>query len=144
MTDVLLQHTANGGEITFEQGLLVMSPTGLETAAYLSLFGGNERDSGLASTEKLQWWGNLGERDAARQYRSETHYLLRSLALIPANLRRFEDAAKRDLAWMVSSVATAVTATATMPALDTVRLVVGIVIGDETISFVFARSKSST
>lgn len=121
MTDVLLRQSNDGGEITVEGGLLLLSE-GLETAAYLSLFGGNEDDPGDAAIE-LQWWGNLLETDAARTYRSETQHLLHALPAIPANLRRIEQAAARDLQWMLDTgTALSVTAEATIPALNKVRL----------------------
>lgn len=122
MTDVLLRQTSDGGDITLEGGLLLMSE-GLETAAYLSLFGGNEDDPGDAGASTLQWWGNLLETDAARTYRSETQYLIKSLPAIPANLRRIEQAAARDLQWMLdTATALSVTVEATIPALNRVRI----------------------
>lgn len=122
--DVLLYQTNDGGDINVDGGIVVMSG-GLETAAYLSLFGGNEQDDGRKDNP-LQWWGNLGE-EPERQYRSETQYLLRSVPSIPANLRRIEEAAVRDLGWFVSSrAATSVSAAASMPGLNKVRLVVTI------------------
>lgn len=118
--DVLIYQTNDDGDITVENGLVAMSG-GLETAAYLSLFGGNEQDDGR-DDGPLQWWGNIGELPE-RQYRSETQYLLRSTPAIPANLRRIEEAAGRDLAWMTSvGVATSVGATATMPGLNKIRI----------------------
>lgn len=121
MTDVLLRQSDNGGEITVEAGLVLLSE-GLETAAYLSLFGGNEEDAGGDATE-LQWWGNLIETEPARIYRSETQHLIRSLPAVPRNLRRIEQAAARDLQWMLDTgVATAISVAATIPALNRVRL----------------------
>lgn len=129
--DVLLYQGNDDGEIDVVNGVVTMSG-GLETAAYLSLFGGNEQDDGR-SDSPLQYWGNYGETPD-RQYRSETQYLLRSIPAIPANLRRLEDAATRDLGWFVSSgAATSVSASATMPGPGRIRLVVSIdeeVIGD--------------
>lgn len=123
--DVLLFQTNDDGEIEVENGRATLTG-GLETAAYLSLFGGNEPDSGRAD-DPLTWWGNLAETQPERQYRSETQYLLRSLPAIPANLRRLEQAAERDLAWMVSvNAAASVSATASIPARNRVRLVVRI------------------
>lgn len=127
MTDVLLFDTADGGEIGLENGRIATTD-GLEVAAYLSLFGGNERDSGLAADEPLQWWGNLGETDPNRQHRSETQHLLRTLIAIPANLPRLEAAATRDIAWMVGTVATAATARATMPGRNRVALELSITV----------------
>ena len=122
--DVLLYQTNDDGDINVDGGIVAMSG-GLETAAYLSLFGGNEQDDGRQECP-LQWWGNLGE-EPSRQYRSETQHLLRSIPAIPANLRRVEEAAARDLSWFVSSgAATSVSAAAGMPGLNKVRLVVTI------------------
>ena len=122
--DVLLYQTNDDGDITVENGLVTMSG-GLETSAYLSLFGGNEQDDGRKDSPQ-QWWGNLGE-EPEKQYRSETQYLLRSIPAIPANLRRLEDAAVRDLGWFVSEgVATSISATASMPAPSRVKLLITI------------------
>lgn len=123
--DVLLYQTNDNGDINVVGGLVALSG-GLETAAYLSLFGGNEQDDGRADNP-LQYWGNLNETEAEKQYRSETQYLLRSIPAIPANLRRIEDAAERDLAWMVSArAATSVSVSASMPGRNKVRLAVTI------------------
>lgn len=137
MTDVLLRQTDDGGEITVDNGLTLMSD-GLETAAYLSLFGGNDDDAGDAASERLQWWGNLDEVEASRTYRSETQNLLRSLPLVPSNLRRIEQAAARDLAWMLeTAVARSVTVSASIPALNRVRIEVSIVTPKTTLQLVF-------
>lgn len=135
--DVRLYQTDDDGDIQYVNGKAVMSD-GLETAAYLSLFGGNARDSGGDDTLHLQWWGNLSENDPSRQYRSETQHLIEGLSASTSNLRRVEDAANRDLAWMVESgLATSAEATATIPALNRLRIAVVIVIDDETFDFVF-------
>lgn len=132
--DVLLFQGNDGGDILVEGGLLAMTG-GLETAAYLSLFGGNEDDDGQAGNPR-QWWGNLLETEADRQYRGEFAYLLATLPPITSNLRRLEDAAERGLAWFVTSgVASEISATATMPAPGSVRLVVSIN-ADRTIEFI--------
>lgn len=136
MSDVLLFHAADGGEIQIENGRVQLSNT-YETAVYLSLFGGNERDAGLTATASLQWWGNFGEDDEARQYRSETQHLIRSLPAIPANLRRIEDAAQRDLEWMLSEGIDTIRASATIPAHDTVALDIELDCADETFRFRF-------
>lgn len=125
MTDVLLRQTNDGGDITIQAGLLAMSE-GLETAAYLSLFGGNEDDPGGADTSQ-QWWGNVLDTEPERAYRSETQALLAGLPAIPANLLRVEQAAERDLKWMVDTGnAQSVTAEATIPAVG--RILLGVVI----------------
>lgn len=119
--DVLLFQTNDGGDVSVEGGLVEMSG-GLETAAYLSLFGGNEQDDGRQGT-RAGWWGNTVENQPERQYRSETQFLVRSIPSIPANLRRIEQAAQRDLAWLVDvGAATEVTAEASMPGPNKVRL----------------------
>lgn len=125
MTDVLLRQTNDGGDITVDHGLVLLSE-GLETAVFLSLFGGNEDDAGGASTE-LQWWGNLIETEPASTYRSETQHLTRSLPAVPFNLRRIEQAASRDLQWMLDTGdADSVAVEATIPGLNRVRLEVTI------------------
>ncbi len=137
MTDVLLRQTNDGGEITLDNGLVLMSE-GLETAAYLSLFGGNQDDAADGASERLQWWGNLDEVDRARTYRSETQFLVQSLPAVPRNLRRVEQAASRDLAWMLASgVATSVNVSASIPALNRIRLEVTIVTPTTTLELVF-------
>ena len=119
--DVFLFQTSDGGDITIEDGLVEMSG-GLETAAYLSLFGGNEDDDGR-ETSPHTWWGNLGETDPALMYRSETQHLVQSLPATSNNLRRVEDAAKRDLDWLISKkVASTVRIVASIPRVNTVRI----------------------
>jgi phage gp46-like protein len=138
MTDVLLRQTDDGGEITVDNGLALMSD-GLETAAYLSLFGGNDDDAGDAASERRQWWGNLDETERASRYRSETQYLLASgLPAVPANLRRFEQAAGRDLAWLVETgTARSVAVSASIPALNRVHFEVDIVTPTKTLHLAF-------
>lgn len=129
--DVAMFDTVDGGEIAILNGTVVLSD-GLDTAAYLSLFGGNEDDSGLAADDAQQWWGNLSERNINQRYRSQTQYVLRSLPAITGNLRRVEDAAKADLAWFVSTgVASAVTAAASMPGRNQLKLSIVITIDGE-------------
>ena len=126
ISDVRLTHTADGGEIEFVEGLIVMDD-GLETAVYLSLFGGNERDSGKPNDTALQWWGNIGETDPAKWYRSETQHLLRSLPAITINLRRLEDAVKNDLGWMVNAgLARSIKTSVSIPALNRVFIAIAI------------------
>ena len=93
--DVALFNTLDGGEITVEDGIVAMSG-GLETAVYLSLFGGN-RDDQQRPGDLKQWWGNLAETDPAQRYRSETQRILDGLPATSANLMRIQDAVLRDL-----------------------------------------------
>lgn len=131
MADVRLFQSDDDGEIEFVAGQPVTAD-GLETAAYLSLFGGNERDSGLTDGEALQWWANFEELVAARHQRSQLQHLLASIPATPANLRRVEDAATADLAWMTDELGATITVEATMPGLDSVSIAVTIVIGQTT------------
>lgn len=91
MSNVKLIHTLNDGDLIIDNGT-ICTDGGLETAVYLSLFGGN--DSGA------EWWGNIGENDPDKQYISETQRLLVSLPLTSNNLRRLVNAIKRDLNWL--------------------------------------------
>lgn len=138
MTDVLLRHFPPGGNIEYINGQVTLHD-GLETAIYLSLFGGNERDSGIEADDHLQWWANLSEPDADRIYRSAFQNLIRSLPLIPANLRRMEDAAILDLTWLVDAAgATYISAVASIPALNRVLLTIIIVVSGERFEFEFS------
>lgn len=136
MTDVSLFQTSDGGEITCTNGQLVMDD-GLATSVYLSLFGGNEQDSGREGDNPKQWWGNLTETDPSRTYRSELQNILRSVPATSANLKRVEDAGSRDLAWMLESLASSVTVAASLPTLDRVDIKIEIVIDDVKFAFVF-------
>ncbi len=128
--DVKLFQTDNDGEISVVNGVTEMSG-GLDTATYLSLFGGNEQDDGLS--ESATWWGNLDEQDPAFRYKSETQFLLRSIPATTGNLLRIEEAARRDLNWLLNkSVASSVDISVGIPALN--RVYIGIKIqadGDE-------------
>jgi phage gp46-like protein len=138
VADVYLYHTADGGEIDYVVGKAVMSD-GLETAAYLSLFGGNEDDASTDPDDPGQWWGNFGESEE-RKLRSRTGHLLTSLVAIPANLRTVEDAARQDLAWMLAAFAESVDARATMPAPRRIELKVYIVVDGTGYNFTFGET----
>jgi phage gp46-like protein len=126
VTDVLLRQTQDGGDLILQGGLFAMSD-GLETAAFLSLFGSNEQDPG-DSDSREQWWGNFVEADASRHYRSETQFLLRSLPATPASLLRIEQAASRDLDWMIDEgVVKTITVSASIPELNRVVVDVSLV-----------------
>lgn len=121
MTDVLLFQTDDNGEIEVEGGLVTLTP-GLDTAAYLSLFGGNWKDDG-SQNNRQTWWGNLGEAELSKRYRSETQFLLGTIPAIPRNLRRIEDAATRDLQWLLDeSIASTVTVSASLIGLNRVKI----------------------
>lgn len=136
MSDLNLHQTNDGGDIDVMNGVAALS-SGLEQAAYLSLFGGNSDDSGGQGDDPKEWWGNLTETEPAKQYRSETQNLVRSLPINTANLQRIEDAAARDLAWMTDELATSVEVEATIPALNKVNLAIVIVVNDRVFPFSF-------
>lgn len=100
MTDVLLEQTDDGGEITVTNGVTGMTP-GLSVTVYLTLFGGNIDDPGLTDKTKA-WWGNSTETEPVKQYRSRTQYLLRSLPVTSFNIERLAEAVEQDLAPLVS------------------------------------------
>ena len=137
--DVRLYHLPDGGEIELLNGQFVMDD-GLETAAYLSLFGGNERDSGLAVDDPQQWWGNIDEIVVDRRYRSETQNFLRSNPASTSNLNRLEDVVGRDLDWFTDEVADSVEVVATIPALNRVDLHITIVIGGKRVGMIFSEN----
>lgn len=131
--DVLLFQIDDDGEIIVEGGITQMSG-GLETAVYLSMFGGNEDDDG-SSDNPFTWWGNLDELDPVNQYRSETQHLLQALPFSTGNLRRIEDAVNRDLVWMIEAkAATTVDVTVTIPGLNRVKIRI-VIDGDTTLEF---------
>lgn len=131
--DVNLFQTDDDGEITVEDGIVEMS-SGLGTAVYLSLFGGNEDDDG-SEGNPFTWWGNHLETEPARQYRSETQHLLQAIPATSGNLGRIEEAANRDLAWMVTEgVATEIAIVVSIPRLNRVKIKIDID-GDNTLEF---------
>lgn len=126
--DVLLFQTNDNGNISVTGGIVEMSG-GLQTSVYLSLFGGN-------SDLQVTWWANIDEELPERQYRSELQNALDSIPSTTGNLRRIEDAAKRDLAWLVEQkVAKEVTVAASMPGINQIKLVVDID-GDSSVEFI--------
>lgn len=138
MADVRLYHTEDGAEIDFVNGKAVMCD-GLEAAALLSQFGGNEDDAGIDPDDPLQWWGNFGESEE-RKLRSRTGSLLTNLVAIPANLRNLEDAGRHDLAWMLGDFAESVDARATMPAPRRLKLEDYIVVNGTGHNFTFGEN----
>tara|TARA_R110002153_G_C13332612_1_gene498604 strand:- start:23329 stop:23772 length:444 start_codon:yes stop_codon:yes gene_type:complete len=119
--DVKLFQTIDDGNITVANGVVEMSG-GLETAAYLSLFGGNEDDDGRDDNPD-DWWGNLDEGELDKQYHSETQNLLQSIPATTNNLLRIEDAANRDLAWFIDGkIASSIIVVVIMPGLNKVNI----------------------
>ena len=119
--DVLLFQTTDDGEILIENGIVGMSG-GLETTVFLSLFGGNEDDNG-ADKNKAEWWGDLNETENKYKYRSETQNLLKSLPATSNNIKRIEDAANRDLSWMIENkIASNIEIVVSMPGINKVGI----------------------
>lgn len=132
--DVLHFQTVDGGEINSVNGVVEMG-SGLATAAYLSLFGGNEDDDGSDGSSE-NWWGNLDETEVSKQYRSRTQFLLKSLPATSANLRSVEDAANFDLARMTDTgAAETIEVVASIPGLNKLKIIITIN-GNETLEFV--------
>lgn len=137
--DVKLFQTIDDGDIVVEGGIVEMSG-GLETAAYLSLFGGNEDDDGSEGTP-FQYWGNSLETGKSRKYRSETQNLLLAIPSTSFNLLRIEAAARRDLQWMLDdSVASSVSVSASIPTLNRVTLAIDIRAEGSESSFTFVEN----
>lgn len=137
--DVVLFQSLDDGDIEVTGGVVTMDG-GLQTAAYLSLFGGNEDDDGREKNPR-SWWGNLIGDDPNEAQVSRTQYLLRSLAVTSGNLLRVSDAAKNDLAWLVSAgVATSLEVSASIPGLNSVKLTVAVVYQGEDIEFEFVEN----
>jgi phage gp46-like protein len=121
MSDILLIQTENDGDVIYGDGDL-KTEKGLQTAAYLSLFGGNRDDAGFSDKTKM-YWANYQESDVDYQYRSETQALLSDNTLTTALLLRLEDAVLRDLNWLINNkYAATITVEASIPAIDRLKL----------------------
>ena len=114
--DVLLISTDDGGEI-IEEGGLIQGTAGFETAAFLSLFGGNEGDDGTEATKKRSWWGNLTDPDNPERWLvSRTQALITGIPATPGNLIKITEAAGLDLAWFKSEgIADVINISASIP-----------------------------
>lgn len=90
MTDVLLQQTQDGGEISFDAlGNLNLTETP-ETSVYLSLFGGGN------------WWADIDEPDSNLKLTGEFGQLVKTIPPSSSNLIKVEQAALRDLQWLIN------------------------------------------
>lgn len=96
--DVYMEDTPDGGNLVITDGL-VEDDRGFNTAVLISLLGGNFDDPAIIESNQ-SWWGNMiGDADTA--IRSSFQYIVCSLPLTTKNLRAAEDAAKKDLQWMI-------------------------------------------
>lgn len=140
--DVLLFSTTDGGEILVEGGVTQMSG-GLETSAYLALFGGNIDDPGTDGS-RLQWWGNFTEPDELRHYRSQTQHLLAALPATSGNLKQINEAAANDLAFLVDAgAASAVSVEASIPTRNRVDITVTVTAEGDEQQFTFSANWSA-
>jgi phage gp46-like protein len=129
--DVYLYNEPDGGNITYTAGQVTIADE-LETSAFVSLYGGNELDSGEDRDDAKQWWANFDETDDSLKYRSQTQHLLAALPATSANLRRIEEAAQADLAWMLDEMADSIEVTASIPARNRVAIETQIVVSSGT------------
>ena len=144
MSDVVLFQTPEGGEITCTAGQIALDE-GLATSVYISLFGGNEDDSGDDSDKAREFWGNKIESDSTKKLRSRTGNLLRSIAITSGNLSRIEDAVTQDLQWMLDTkLADAVVPSVRVPALNTVQIDVKIEIQNRVYDVSFTKKTGVT
>lgn len=96
--DVLLKDSPDGGEIEIKDGL-ISCDKGFSTAVYLSLFGGNEDDKGLAESNKGFWGNCLGDKKTRLVSRFQN--VIKGCPLTPKNVLAACSAAKDDLDWML-------------------------------------------
>ena len=137
--DVLLFQTVDDGDITVTDGITQLTG-GFNTAFYLSLFGGNFEDDG-AQDSPFTWWGNRLENEPDGKYVSRTQNLLRGLPATSGNLRRVEEAARRDLQWFLDTgIATSVEVEASIPEYGRVTIEGGIFVQGEFIPFKFTEN----
>ena len=139
MTDVLLYQTADDGDIISQNGVVQLTNQ-FDTAVYISLFGGNFADDGIPDSNQ-QWWGNSLDADTSRHVRGETETLLSGLPVVSRNLRKVEAAALRDLNWMLmSKVADNITAVASIPTINKIKLVITITAQGEESQFEYVEN----
>lgn len=141
MTDILLTHTPDGGDIELANGRIVTDDT-LRTAFYLSLFGGNEEDNGDSETQDEEFWGNKIAPSDDQKLRSKTQAVLLGTESTSANRIKVEDAVLEDLQWAVSQGwVESIVATVTIPSSKQARLrVVPVVNGASLPEIVFDSS----
>lgn len=138
MTDVLLFQTPDDGEINVTGGVTELTG-GFETAAYLSLFGGNFGDNGLDPAKT--WWGNISEPEPDKKYISETQNILTGLPASAGNLQRLNEAVERDLAWFIDrKIASDIEIETIIPAKNRVTITVSIEARGNILEFEFTQN----
>jgi len=102
MSDILLFQTDDGGEIELINGFVTLTDE-LETAAYISLFGGET------------WFGNELQETDSSKIESTTGKVINETPPGSGGLLIIEDAARADLAWLITeNLASSVDASATL------------------------------
>jgi hypothetical protein len=121
--DVLIFHTADGGNINVVNGIIEMTG-GFGPAIYYALFGGNVEDDGRDNNPKT-WWGNIEEDDPHAKLVSRFQYLLFNINPNSSNLKRLEDAAQADLKFFKDlKIAKTIDIVTSIPALNKLDVVI--------------------
>lgn len=103
----------NQADITVSNGL-VATAAGIATAINISLFGAN--------IDNTAWWGNELDDNASNNLTNE-FLQLQGKTLISANLPIFEDAIKKNLAWITAdSIASGYTVECSITAINTLQI----------------------
>lgn len=136
--DALWGPCPDGGTIEFATGTgTVVRSGGLAGAVYISMTGGNHKDSGDPESRE-QWWGNHLEANPDHHVRGRTGTLLAGLPLSGANLNRIVEVVKQDLAWMLSTgVATGVEVAVAIEAARRVVITVEVTTDNTSETFIF-------
>lgn len=100
--DLKLNQTLDGYEVAFEDGLFLSDKT-FANAVRISLFGGNEEDSGKVKN-RVGWWGNYVDcGDSDRKVVSRFQYATNGTPLTFTKLKEAIAEAKEDLQWLIDS-----------------------------------------
>ena len=124
--DVLVLDSVDGSEISIKNGL-IMPDMGFRTAVFLSLFGGNEEDSGDVKNRNT-WWGNFVDAGKNEKLVSLFQAFIKTFPLTTKNLLIAEKKAEEDLKWFIDEgIADSVSANITVQENNYINL--NIVIG---------------
>lgn len=135
--DVVIYQGIDDGEISVNNGIVFMDG-GLQTAVYLSLFGGNEDDNGLENN-KLGWWGNIDEALPSRKYVSRTQNILQAIPATSANLLKVEQAIEKDLEWLLNDgIATSFDIELSIPSINKIDILLTIIRVESTQDLTFS------
>lgn len=90
------------GDIEVMNSIITEDNT-LESAVFLSLYGGNLRDSSRPSDDNIQWWGNT-VAEPEEQYRSKFQWTVDNIAITTGTLTQIGQAVRHDLAWIEGDI----------------------------------------